>query len=144
VPQPITGSGSRVDGIGRVFTFVDAGLVWLTTREGTIVPSASAAAARTSFARVGPRAQPSFAASPTECAGSRRARLLELDEHRLVIARRGARIDGDRAQARRQIAAREDEVASERIGPLMAVVHADRRRLRLGRMEALPDVLQRR
>ena len=51
----------------------------------------------------------------------------ELDEHRLMVARRGRRVDGDVAQARAQVAGREDEVARERVGPLVAIVHAQSR-----------------
>ena len=66
--------------------------------------------------------------------------LAQLDKHRLMVARRRRGVDLRSAQARAQIAGREDEVACERVGPLGAVVDAERRRLALARVQELPRV----
>ena len=57
-----------------------------------------------------------------------------------MVARRRRRVDRDGAQARAQVGGREDEVARERVGPLVAIVDAERRRLALARMQELAGV----
>src|SRR5690606_11438752 len=66
--------------------------------------------------------------------------LFEYGEHRLMIGRIGPLIDLHFAQARQQIIGREYEIATKRFGPLLAIVHAKRQRMRRIRMPMLPHI----
>src|SRR5688500_2356330 len=67
---------------------------------------------------------------------------LKLQYHRLVVRGAIVAVDADGAQARRELGRDEDEVAAVGCLPFLGLVHAERRRMGLARVQRLPGVHQ--